>query len=117
MIEEREQQQNLTACAEVLASLKFDKNLIKQFLREELMRESPIYQEILQTGVQQGVQQGLRQGKCDTVIRQLTRRLSTVQPELQTQIHQLSVAQLDELSEALLDFSTESDLVTWLQTH
>lgn len=85
---EEPQQRNLTACAEVLASLKFDKNLIKQFLREDLMRESLIYQEI----IQEGVQQGLQQGKYDTVIRLLTRRIGAVKPELQTQIQPLSIA-------------------------
>ena len=64
MIEEPEQRRNISACTEVLASLKFEKNLIQQFLKEELMRESVIYQEILQ----QGVQQGLRQGKLETVM-------------------------------------------------
>lgn len=113
MIEEPEEQRNISACVEVLASLKFERNLIKQYLREDLMRESPIYQEILQ----EGMQRGLQQGKCDTAIRQLTRRIGTVKPELQSQIQQLSIAQLDELSEALLDFVSEADLVTWLQSH
>ncbi len=53
MIEEPNQQRNISACVEVLARLKFDENLIRQFLREELMRESPLYQEIIQEGVQQ----------------------------------------------------------------
>ncbi|WP_439566474.1 hypothetical protein [Gloeocapsopsis crepidinum] len=47
--------------------MKFDRNLIQQYLRDDLMRESPIYQEILQ----EGVQQGLQQGKFDTVMRPL----------------------------------------------
>ncbi len=42
------------------------------------MRESPIYQEIIQQGVQQGVQQG----KQDTVMRQFTRKIGSVAPEL-----------------------------------
>lgn len=113
MIEEPEEQRNISACVEVLASLKFDRNLIKQYLREDLMRESPIYQEILQ----EGMQRGLQQGKCDTAIRLLARRIGTVKLELQNQIQQLSITQLDELSEALLDFSNEADLVAWLQSH
>jgi len=107
MIEELEQQRNISACVEVLASLRFDKNLIRQFLREELMRESPIYQEIIQEGVQRG--------KRDTVIRQLTRRIGTVPPQLQAQVQNLSIEQLDELSEVLLDFADATDLIAWLQ--
>ncbi|HEY9742194.1 MAG TPA: DUF4351 domain-containing protein [Coleofasciculaceae cyanobacterium] len=125
MIEEPEQQQNISACVELLARLKFEKNFIQQFLREELMRESPLYQEILQEGVQQGLQQGLQQGKQQgkqeeavaIVLRLLLRRLETVEPELQLRIQQLSSTQIEELAEALLDFSTKEDLLLWLETH
>ncbi len=108
MIKEPEQQRNISACVEVLASLRFEKNFIQQFLREELMQESPIYQEIIQKGMQRG--------KQDIVIRQLTRRIMNVSPELQAQIQKLSLAQLDDLSEALLDFSNAADLTVWLQS-
>jgi predicted transposase YdaD len=112
MIEETNQQRNISACVEVLARLKFDENLVRQFLREELMRESPLYQEILQEGVQKGIQQG----EVLLALRQLTRRLGQVPPQLQAQIQQLSSSQVEALGEALLDFSTTEDLVAWLQT-
>jgi len=35
----------------------------------------------------------------------------------QSQIQQLRVEQLEELGEALLDFSSVQDLMDWLQTH
>ncbi len=112
MIEELDQKRNISACVEVLASLRFDKNFLQQFLREELMRESPIYQEIIQQGVQQGVQRG----KQDTVMRQLTRKFGSVAPDLQAQIQNLSIEQLDALSEVLLDFADAADLTAWLQS-
>ena len=77
------------------------------------MRESPLYQEILQ----QGIQQGIQQGEVALALRQLTRRLGMVPPELQAQIQQLSSVQVETLGEALLDFSTTQDLVAWLQAH
>ena len=104
-----DEQRNISACVEVLASLRFNKDFIQQFLKAELMQESPIYQEIIQKGVQQG--------KQDTAIRLLTRRIGSVSPDLQAQIHNLSIAQLDDLSEALLDFSNAADLTVWLQSH
>lgn len=76
------------------------------------MQESPIYQEIIQKGVQQGVQQG----KQDIVMRLLTRRIVTVSPEARSQIQKLSIEQLDELSEVLLDFANTTDLTIWLQS-
>ncbi|MBD6619362.1 DUF4351 domain-containing protein [Komarekiella sp. 'clone 1'] len=121
MIKESDKQRNISACVEVLARLKFEEDLVRQFLREELMRESPLYQEILQEGVQQGIQlgiqQGIQQGEVTLALRLLTRRLGTVSPELQAQIQQLSSVQLEALSEALLDFSTTEDLIAWLQVH
>ncbi|MBD1928713.1 DUF4351 domain-containing protein [Trichocoleus sp. FACHB-90] len=77
------------------------------------MRESPLYQEILQEGLQQGIQQG----EVSLALRQLTRRLGTLPPQLRSQIQQLSTVQVEALGEALLDFSTTQDLVAWLQNH
>ena len=37
--------------------------------------------------------------------------------EVRSQIQQLRVEQLEELGEALLDFSSMQDLVDWLRTH
>lgn len=70
------------------------------------MQEAPLYQEIVQLGV--------KKGTCATLLRQLNRRIGAINPQLQTQIQNLEVAQLDQLSEALLDFSNEADLVSWL---
>lgn len=72
------------------------------------MQESPIYQEIIQTGIQRG--------KRDTLIRQLRRRIGSSTSELQAQIQNLSIEQLDTLSEVLLDFAEPTDLTAWLQT-
>ncbi|WP_309236637.1 DUF4351 domain-containing protein [Microcoleus sp. FACHB-672] len=46
----------------------------------------------------------------------LNRRLGTVEPQLQECIQQLSIPQLEDLAEALLDFSQVGDLVTWLDS-
>lgn len=74
------------------------------------MRESPLYQEIIQEGLQQGLQQGQR-----IIMRQLTRRIGQVSSELQVQIQKLTTSQIEELSEALLDFSDSDDLISWLR--
>ena len=108
MIEGRQQRSDISAYTEILAGLKFDKDLIRRFLREELMRESVIYQEI---------EQEIQQREAATlVLRQLARRPGQVSPEMRSQIQQLPVAQLEELGEALLDFSSVQDLTNWLQS-
>jgi predicted transposase YdaD len=40
--------------AQILAGLKFEKEMIRQVFREGMMRESVIYQEILEEGRQEG---------------------------------------------------------------
>jgi len=42
-IEDVNQQRNLAGCTEILAGLRFEKDLIRQLFREEIMRESVIY--------------------------------------------------------------------------
>ncbi len=115
-IGEPQQQREISAYTEILAGLKFDKNLIRRFLREELMRESVIYQEIQQEAKQQGRQEGKQEGEATLVLRLLTRRFGQLTPETQLQIQQLPVTQLEELGEALLDFSSMQDLTDWLQS-
>lgn len=108
------QRQSVAACAEVLAGLRFDKTLIQQLFREEIVRESVIYQDILQKGIQQGLQQGRQQEAASLVLRLLTRRFGNLETSQQDQINQLKLAQLEDLSEALLDFSSLEDLNAWL---
>jgi hydroxymethylglutaryl-CoA reductase len=64
--------------------------------------------------VQQSLHQGIQQGKLDLITRLLTRRFGTIEAELQTRINNLSAANLDELSEVLLDFYDVSALSNWL---
>ncbi|MFB8789185.1 MAG: Rpn family recombination-promoting nuclease/putative transposase [Potamolinea sp.] len=113
MIEESRQQENLSACVQVLAGLRFDESLIRQLFRREFMRESVIYQEILQEGMQQGKQQEA----FSLVMRLLARRCGAIDPQMQEKIQALAITQLEELSEALLDFSTAGDLAIWLEQH
>ncbi|MBP0030489.1 Rpn family recombination-promoting nuclease/putative transposase [Roseofilum sp. Guam] len=105
-IEESQQQADVLACSQVLAGLRFEKKLIRQLLRKETMRESVIYQEIHEEG---------RQGEAVSLVtRQLTRRVGALSPELEAQIQSLSVEVLEDLGEALLDFTGVEDLVSWL---
>ncbi|MDJ1170729.1 Rpn family recombination-promoting nuclease/putative transposase [Roseofilum sp. BLCC_M154] len=128
-IEESKEQADVLACSQVLAGLRFDKKLIRQLLRKETMRESVIYQEIheegllegIQRGIQQGIQRGIQQGiqrgvqrEASLVIRLLTRRVGALSPEMEAQIQSLSVETLEDLGEALLDFTEVEDLVSWL---
>jgi hypothetical protein len=71
--------------------------------------------EIVTSWMEEGIQQGIQQGMQAIVQRQLLKRIGTIQPELQARISQLSSIQLEDLAEAVLDFSSAADLVAWLQ--
>ena len=85
------------------------------------MRGSVIYQEIREDGLLEGRQLGLLEGRKDEALsfltRQLTRRIGPIAPPIQEQIQTLSVEELEDLGEALLDFSEASDLTNWLNEH
>jgi predicted transposase YdaD len=72
-----------------------------------IMRESVIYQEILEEGKQEEA--------LSFVMHRLTRRFGAVEPELEAQIRELATQELEDLGEALLDFSEPADLDAWLQ--
>ncbi|NEO96821.1 MAG: DUF4351 domain-containing protein [Moorea sp. SIO3G5] len=128
-IEEQLAFTNISACTQLLAGLRFDQRLITELFPEDVMQESVIYQKIIQKGHQLGLLEGKREGKLEgkregrqeegysIVIRQLTRRFGNVEDQLLEGIQKLSVAQLEELSEALLDFETVTDLTVWLAEH
>ncbi len=112
-IEEPNQRQSILSCADILAGLRFEENLIRQLFREDVMQESVTYQAILRKGRQEGRQEG----EAAVILRLLSRRLGAVDPQRQGQIQGLSIPQLEALAEALLDFSTVADLVAWLDEH
>lgn len=109
-LEQRERLE-ISAYTQILAGLKYEKDLIRNFFREGMMRESVIYQEILAEGEQRGEQR-----ERSLIVRQLTRRVGELPQEVREQIESLDLEQLENLGEALLDFQTIADLKTWFNT-
>jgi len=105
--------QNTAAYTEILAGLRFEKNLIRQLLSEDIMQESVIYQDILQKGEQKGEQKEAFR----FLNRQLNRRFGEMDLFIIERIRLLPTEQLEILGEEFLDFSGISDLVNWLDTH
>lgn len=118
-IEEIELRQNIASCAGILAGLRFEENLIRQLFREDIMRESVIYQSIRQEGKQEGLKQGLQEGlkqeALTLTMRLLRRRFGELETRIVAKVQQLSREQLEELTEALFDFSEVEDLDAWLE--
>lgn len=110
-VESTDQQQALSSYAQLLAGLKFGKTMIQQAFRSSVMRESVIYQEIYQEGRQEGRQEG----EAALVLRLLNRRFGAIAPEALAQIQTLTIEELEDLAEAILEFAAPEDLLTWLQ--
>jgi predicted transposase YdaD len=110
---------------DLFLSLKLElesKQSIEPEERDLAMRLSALYiekiQEAQQVGEARGRQEGRTEGRTEEgqalILRQLTRRVGNVSIETETQVKALSLARLEELGEALLDFTQMGDLLAWL---
>jgi heme oxygenase len=62
-------------------------------------------------------QEGEIIGEARMVVRLLNRLFGDVPTQLVDRIQQLTVEQLEELGEALLDFATIAELETWMERY
>lgn len=77
------------------------------------LKETRVYREIKEEGLQEGEQRGREEGERSLVLRQLTRRVGELPQEVRQRIETLSLEQLENLGEALLDFQGMADLEAW----
>jgi predicted transposase YdaD len=70
------------------------------------LEQTRVYREAVSIGE-------VREGQA-LILRQLNRRVGNISIDLEARIKTLPLAQLEELGEALLDFSQMADLVDWL---
>jgi hypothetical protein len=64
-----------------------------------------------------GEARGAKDKALSIVLRLLNRRIGLLNESLETVVRQLPINQLDDLSEALLDFGSSADLDRWLTNH
>ncbi|MGF1675742.1 MAG: Rpn family recombination-promoting nuclease/putative transposase [Rivularia sp. (in: cyanobacteria)] len=114
-ISDRETKKNTAAYVEILAGLKFEKDLIRKFLSEDIMQDSVIYQDIFQKGEKQGEKKGRQEEAFQFLTRQINRRFGEIDSSIIEKIRLLSTAQLETLGEEFIDFSDITDLITWLE--
>ena len=77
--------------------------------QELIMRLAPLYQQDRELAKQEGEQR--------LIIRQLNRRVGEIDSSLIQKVQELPVEKLEELGEALLDFTSVTDLETWLKLY
>jgi predicted transposase YdaD len=71
-----------------------------------ILQEIRVYREIKQEGIQQG--------EKSLILRQLHRRVGELASDVRQLVESLPLEQLENLGEALLDFTSMTDLQAWL---
>lgn len=82
------------------------------------LKETQVYREIKEEGIQEGEQRGEQRGREEgeksLILRQLTRRVGELPQDVRQQVEILTLEELENLGEALLDFNSMADLQAWL---
>ncbi|QLE58592.1 DUF2887 domain-containing protein [Nostoc sp. TCL26-01] len=79
------------------------------------LKETRVYREIKQEGREEGREQGRQEEAVNFVTRQLKKRLGELPQAVRPVVLGLSLSMLEELGEALLDFTSVADLQAWLE--
>ena len=89
------------------------------FTQEELkeLQKQELWIQDQQIAIEIAREQVTKTAQLSLILRQLVRRLGTIQPETENCIRELSVQELENLGEAVLDFNHPSDLTAWLQAN
>jgi predicted transposase YdaD len=95
-------------------SMLLSKGLEQTFWQELKAFEEERKVTYVTTGERIGFEQGRQEGELNLVLRLLNRRIGLIEHPVEAQVRALSLAQLEALGEALLDFSRPSDLQEWL---
>lgn len=101
MIETESQQREVAAYSQLLAGLKFDKQMIRQVFRSEAMQESVIYQEILQEGETKGRQEASQEATEGLLLA----KFNELDGELRAIVPQLVALSSPERSRLILQLS------------
>lgn len=99
-----------------------------QITRQEVERmlditfeETKVFQEVKEDAMREGRQEGLQEGRQEEatslIVRQLGKRFGELSEDIRTSIAELPLTALEDLSEALLDFSAISELQDWIANH
>lgn len=86
----------------------------EEIFKAEIAKFETVKQEVVMEIVTSWQLQGRQEGELKVILRMLNRKLGSITPQLEERIRQLSTTQLEDLADALLDFTCQEDLVTWL---
>ena len=109
--------ETLSAVPEIQKALRIARE--DNFTQEELkeLQKQELWIQDQQIAIELAREQVTKTAQLSLILRQLVRRIGTIQPETENCIRQLSVDELENLGEAVLDFNHPSDLTVWLQAN
>lgn len=85
------------------------------------LEQTRVYQDAKAEGEMIGEVRGLERGRSEgeqvLVLKQLTRKLGAINPEIKVRVNSLNIERIESLGEDLLDFTQISDLVAWLDAN
>ena len=91
------------------------RGLVSKIKHLEEEKQMPFISPTEELAMERGVEMGIEQGEQQLIFRQLNRRFGEIESSFIDTIRTLTIDQLELLGEALLDFSTVTDLEQWLQ--
>ena len=89
---------------------------VEQLASIEQRQQEGVMQ-IVTSWMEQGIEQGKKQEAVALILRQLNRRVGMLTPQQQERIQNLSTTELEDLGEALLDFTSARDLEVWFDSN
>jgi predicted transposase/invertase (TIGR01784 family) len=107
--------EKLSAVPEIQKALKLasENNFTQQELNELQKHELWVHDQ--QSAIDIAREEATKIAQISLILRQMVRRLGTIEPEMENRIRQLSVQQLENLGDTVLDFKNLSDITAWLQ--
>ncbi len=82
------------------------------------LEQTRVYREAVAVGETIGEVRGLERGRSEgeqaLVLKLLTRKLGSIDPQYRSRINNLNIDRVESLGEALLDFTSIADLEAWL---
>ena len=95
--------------------VRIDLDEVREFLQQEVVMPYPqVFLDWEEATRQSGIAIGEERAKRELVLRQLNRRCGELMPAVRSRLEALSLPQLEQLGEDLLDFDGLGDLQSWL---
>ena len=91
------------------------RGLVAKIKHLEEENQMPFISPTEELAMERGVEMGIEQGEQQLIFRQLNRRFGEIESSFIETIRTLTIEQLELLGEALLDFSSITDLEQWLK--